>query len=481
MLTPDDQAYLLRRLGQNDCVLFLGAGFSRDATNRLSQPMPLSHDLCKALWGFLGYPGEWDGTPLPDMYQALLTSGKTYSDVSTFLEDRLLTSELPDAYDHITRPFWYRIYTTNVDDLLKRVYRRVANSPTLQVLGFPRDEIAERDQTLDRIQAVFLHGHLPCRPDELTFSVRQFARRASDQSPLYQAFVSDYSTRPTVFIGTELNEPLFWQHLEVREQRYRGISEQRPKSFLIAPTISPPKAAQLAQLNVVPVLADAGRFLEWLAAAELPSRKTVLRQTIPAVVRLFEAVDHAAPIHGALAPFGEAFHLVPTTLSTTGDRSFYLLGATPRWEDILQDLDAPRPLTDVLLDRIEGIIEGNEPVRVLALTGSAGCGKSTILRRLGVHLSRAGRLVFLTNSEELPDKETISQALDTLPGRSVLLFDNAEIALNALAPVVENLRNVPKPPVIVVAARSNELYRRGVRLHNVTAIEEHRVDHTDSS
>ena len=304
ILTSDDEAYLLRRLGRNDCVLFLGAGFPRDATNRFLQPMPLSSDLCHALWGFLGYPGEWDGTPLPDMYQALLTSGKTYSDISTFLEERLLTSEIPDAYDQITQPFWYRIYTTNVDDLLTRVYKRVARSPTLQLLGFPRDEIAERDQTLDRLQAVFLHGRLPCRPDELTFSVRQFARRASVHSPLYQAFVSDYSTRPTVFIGTELNEPLFWQHLEVREQRQRGISEQRPKSFLIAPQVSPPKAAQLAQLNVVPVLASTGEFLDWLASAELPSRKSVLRQTIPAVVRLFEAVEHREPIHGALAEFG---------------------------------------------------------------------------------------------------------------------------------------------------------------------------------
>lgn len=439
--------------------------------------MPLSPDLCEALWGLLGYQGTWDGTSLPDMYQVLLTSGRTFRDISTFLEERLLTSQVPESYDHITQPFWYRIYTTNVDDLLTRVYNRVAGSPALQVLGFPRDEIAERDQTLGRIQAVFLHGRLPSRPDELTFSVRQFARRASEQSPLYQAFVSDYSTRPTVFIGTELNEPLFWQHLEVREQRRRGISERRPKSFLIAPQISPPKAAQLAELNVVPVLASTREFLEWLASAELPSRKTVLRHTIPSVVRLFEAVEHREPIHGALAAFGEAFQLVPSSVSTTGDRSFYLLGATPRWADILQDLDAPRTLTDVLLDRIEAIVEGKKQVRVLALTGSAGCGKSTILRRLGVRLSQAGRLVFLTNSEELPDKDVMARALHNLPGRSVLLVDNAEIALNALAPVVEHLNHAPKPPVIVVAARSNELYRRGVRLQNVTEIEEHRVEH----
>ena len=74
ILTSNNQKYLLRRLSQNDVVLFLGAGFSRDASNRLSQPMPLSDDICEALWGFLSYPGTWDGTPLGGMSRKQLNS-----------------------------------------------------------------------------------------------------------------------------------------------------------------------------------------------------------------------------------------------------------------------------------------------------------------------------------------------------------------------------------------------------------------------
>ena len=357
-LTSADRNYLIRQLGQNDVVLFLGAGFSRDASNRLGNPMPLSSDICREIWSFLRYDNDWDHTPLSNMYEALLHSDKPHPEISHFLAQHLLTSAIPESYDTIARPFWYRIYTTNVDDLLKRVYRRVAASPKLHILGYPRDEISERDQSLEHIQAVFLHGHLPCRPADLTFSVRQFARRASQQSPLYQpcrpadltfsvrqfarrasqqsplyqTFVSDYSTRPTIFIGTELNEPLFWQHLDVREQRVRGVSEQRPKSFLVSPMISPPKQAQLSPLNIVPVQASTREFLDWVASVTLPPKEAVLSKTMPAVARLIESISPKTPIHGSLVSFGEAFHIVPKTCPSRGDRSFYLLGATPRWE-----------------------------------------------------------------------------------------------------------------------------------------------------
>lgn len=477
MLDADDSKYLERRLAQNDVVLFLGAGFSAGATNRIGQQMPLSREISEALWGFLRYDGEYDTTPLPDMYQALLGSGRPHAEIQAFLEERLLTQEIPGYYDNITKPFWFRIYTTNVDDLLPRVYKRVPGATGLEVTTYPREVLRERDQGLGRIQAVFLHGQLPCRPDEITFSVRQFARRAGEQSPLYEQFVGDYATKPTVFIGTELNEPLFWKHLEAREARSRGSSEQRPKSFLVAPRVSPPKLAQLEPLNVTLIQASTQEFLDWLGTVEHPTRVDVLKVTMPAVVRLLALPGTAAVDEAGIRAFGNAFHLVPTEQPSKVDRSFYLLGATPRWEDILRDLDAPRVLTQMLLERVETAITSGEGLVVGAITGSAGCGKSTILRRLGVRLSQAGRLTFLTNSEDLPAPQELVQALSALPQRSVLLFDNGEIALPLLPELLEAVKGLPNPPIVIVGCRANEYERRGIRLQKVMDVEEYPVDH----
>lgn len=472
MFESGDGEFLKRALARNEVVLFLGAGFSRDATNRLGQPMPLSSDVGHGLWELLGYSGAYDGTPLSDMYEAALQSGVPFTRLQHFLETNFLTREIPANFDLLSKFFWYRIYTTNIDDLLKRVYDRT-DGPRLQILAYPDDEVRERDQGLERIQAIYLHGALPCRPDQITFSVRQYAKRAIEISPLYQQFVGDYATSPTVFIGTELNEPLFWQHLEARERRLADIPEQRPKSFLISPHISPPKRAQLRAYNVIPIEAFAGDFLNWLnmILPEMPPQIEVLRRTLPSVVALLEAAPStAASAARDLKDFGQAFHLVPGRMDVRGDRSFFLLGATPRWEDIFRGLDAPRDLTDRLFSHTERVANGDDSRRVMALLGTAGSGKSTILRRLAVRLAQSNVATFMTNSEEFPAPSVIAAAIRALNRPTVLLFDNAEIALGAMAGIVEATEQLPYPPILIIASRTNEFDRRSARLEKVADI-----------
>src|SRR6266480_4471703 len=483
MFSQDDEKYLLRRFAKNEVVLFLGAGFSSNATNRLGKSIPLSRQLAEGIWAFLGYADSYDGTALAELFEVLLLSGKNDCEITAFLEDNLQTSEVPPLYDDLVRPFWYRIYTTNVDDLLQRVYKRNGAAPRLDVASFPKEELRERDPSLSRLQAVFLNGVLPCGPRDLTFSVRQYARRAGAWSPLYQAFLGDYAYFPTVFVGTELNEPLFWQHLEARESRRQGVPEQRPKSFLIAPRISPPKRVQLDALNVVPVEGTGAAFLAWIesVATHLPPREEVLRETLPSVVALFERAGRKGARTPVLEEFAAAFQLVPTSMTTRGDRSFYLLGATPRWEDIFRDLDAPREITDTLFASLEDQLERKPELSVQAILGSAGCGKSTILRRLAVRLSQAGRLVFVTNSEQLPEPSIVVAALQQLPQRALLLFDNADIALSYLAELAEACRGLTAPPLIVFACRLSDYDRRGAYLQRTADVREYDVPHLTRS
>lgn len=477
MLSSNDEKYLLRAIGANTCVLFLGAGFSRQASNRLGAPMPYGADLASAIWSLLKYTGPFDNSPLSDMFAALVSSGMKRSDISDFLDSYLLCNAIPDQYDVIAQPFWNRIYTTNADDLLPIVYRR-ATQIRLKCLAYPSDYSQERDQSLNELQAIYLNGRLPCDPGKLTFSFLQYAAAANDHLPLYDQFVTDYSTHPTIFVGTQLNEPLLWSYIQARQSKHRELSERRPKSFLIDPNIPRPREDTLRQYNVVPVRATVTEFLDWLRtiSSGLPTRIEVLRATFPGVIELLEKGAHSAKAKRDIEEFAKFFESAPTTAITARDRSAYLLGATPRWTDILRDFDAPRDVGTRLAQLTRSALEGSASrTSVYVLTGTAGCGKSTILRRLGVTLIREGNPCFLTNSEEFPRHQIIAEAIEAVDRRAVLLFDNAESSMSLIAKIAESLSTARIPPVIVAACRANAFRRKKNAFENVGDLHEMQV------
>jgi hypothetical protein len=132
MLKKDDEKYLIRLLGRNQVVLFLGAGFSLGAKNKTGEPFPTGNTLSAKLWEFLGLEGDYDDSSLPILFEAFLSAGVKRQRKLEFLESNLLSGEIPEFYDHLATPFWYKIYTTNIDDVVEKVYKR--RSKKLRVL-----------------------------------------------------------------------------------------------------------------------------------------------------------------------------------------------------------------------------------------------------------------------------------------------------------------------------------------------------------
>ena len=130
-----DLPYLQRALARNEVVLFLGAGFSSSAKNIFGHNLPLTTDLCKILWQYLDYPGEWDSSPLQTLFQAALKSSKGHDTLQKLLEDTFLVKDVPLWYDFLTTPFWYRIYTTNIDNLVEFTYRRTTKILKLGIVN----------------------------------------------------------------------------------------------------------------------------------------------------------------------------------------------------------------------------------------------------------------------------------------------------------------------------------------------------------
>lgn len=462
MFNNYDETYLKRVIGRNEAVLFLGSGFSRDVKNTIGEDFPTGKDLCEKIWKMLAYPGPYDQTPLPEMFRAFSASSLKKEIKIEFLNKYLLSSDIPDIYNALVIPYWYKIYTVNIDDVIEKIYRR--NSKNFQELVYLRDEYKERDQSLEVTNIIYLHGKLPCDPKEIIFSTQDYASASLKTQPLYSQFVYEYATLPTIFVGTELNEPLFERYIESRQGK-GGYAERRPKSFLITPTISPAKKEILrSQYNIHHIEGTTTDFLNWIQsiADDLPPKNEILKRTFPNLIDILEYANLSNIPKKSVYEFSQAFKRVPKEYGIRKERSGFLLGANPSWNDIFQDLDIPRTIGTVLKNKISAKLLKKEKLakqEVVILSGSAGAGKSTIVKRLGLGLSQTGITVFISDSEFIPRIDRLTDVLNAINDRVVLIFDNAKNIVPFISEIISSFAFLNNPPLIVLSIRSNQLQK----------------------
>lgn len=459
-----------RALRTNRLVLFLGAGFSTDAINQLDEPIPVGETLCRKLWSFLRYPQEYDGTPLKDLFELCLLRDK--KQLAFLLRDLFTADRLAPWYELLTKPYWYRIYTTNVDNIVERTYGSNGVQPRLEVINGQSADYKDRDQFLESIQLIKLNGVDLSSPDQLTFSFRQYARRASENPTWYDHFVRDYADLPTVFLGTKLDEPLFWQAVEARGKRFCG-KERRSKAFVIAPSFTTVFRQKFDALGITPIEGSAREFLELIAAPEnLPTREEIIAQLHPGLIETLSAAgvtSHIQQTH--LQQFLSAFQLVRQPERTPRVGKEFLLGAGPDWSDIYAELDAHRDCEDALLSVIRQSLSAVQPVGVV-VAGSAGSGKSTVLMRIALRLANEGVQVLFSNPFYSVAAHHIAPSLATFAEPLVIFVDDAATALKTLTALTETARLTERRIIIVAAERSNRSGRVMQRLATLNRSEE---------
>jgi len=461
MFQPLDESRLIRLFGANNVVLFLGAGFSYDTINKLGENFPLGNKLAEKIYNFLDYPLPYDNTPLQEMYTAFLNSGIKADKLRAFLENNLTVSNIPDNYLNVTKPFWYKIYTLNIDNVLDVAFLRANKG--LQTLRYPNDDFKERDQSLDKTQVVYLNGKLPAAPNDLIFSRGQYASAQLTHQPLYQQFIYDYAVKSVIFVGTEISEPIFDSYLAARQSK-RG-REYRPKSYLITPSLSVVKADNYRkEYNVEHISGTTADFLKWLENISnfLPSKADILKYTFPNLGRVLADVKDQDKNASDLKIFSEAFNKVPTDYQVQAERSAFLMGASPTWNDIFRELDIPRTTTTVLYEELSDILSSEiNRMNVFALFGTAGSGKSTILKRLALRLSQNGHATYLSYSDNLADPNLIGNAIRLIDRQVIICFDNAENIEYGLNKLITAFNKLRFPPIIILAARSSSYNKIG--------------------
>ena len=155
---------LYEAIKNGELILFLGAGASRECTDRSGSKLLDGGALAKSLAELAHY--EYDGEPLDEVYAAVRT--KLASRLNAFLESLFRDAQPSQEYRDLATFAWRRIYTLNIDDALEAAIRRsCVQKLHVRVLG---DSVADRDNFFDRLDLVKLNGSVDQLNSGIIFS-----------------------------------------------------------------------------------------------------------------------------------------------------------------------------------------------------------------------------------------------------------------------------------------------------------------------
>lgn len=431
--------FVKRAFEHGRLALLLGAGASAGSTTSTSTPIPMGEQLARILANEAGF--EYSGESLATVYTA---ARRQLGDQLTRIFEREFKHCKPShEYLSLAKFPWSRIYTLNIDDALDQALRQHSKQ-RISVLG-RCDRVVDQDQFFDRLELIKLNGEIT-RPNEgFIFSAQEYGKASANPPLWYEELARDYFKYLFVFIGTKLNEPLFYHQIE----RFRAISNSREqRGLVITPSATAIEKASLQELNLEHIDASLTSFVSWLESTfpDAPTPLDIAMTSKPELRVMLQEVKEEER-HRYATVFDRVLLVERASLDSTKDRNaengkirdFYY-GFKPTWRDILDGVPAELEATTECHRAIDGDLKLKRNLLVVA--GPAGSGKSTLLKQVAIRVS---------DRREVP-VYYIEEPVDKLQ-EIVLAFEKANMSryclfLERLDPLSEDLQRLLKAGMI---------------------------------
>lgn len=362
---------LADQMSRGDVILFTGAGFSMSALALNGQNVPSVNKLRELIWP-LAFPNEQldSDSNLGDIYE--VAAKRAGNRLGILLKEyfSINHSKLPDVYKIWFSMPWYRIYTLNIDNLDEAVQSNFVFQRRIQSISALQEHLPTN---IEQLQSIHLNGRAIDFP-LVTFSPRQYAERAGKQDPWHAHLVADLVSHPVLYVGTTLNEPLFWQHIEMRRGKERGTKEFRPGSYLVTKGIPVARREMLKEFNIQLI----EMYQEDFAIEILKSMETEKLHGFSMLSTRQQLTMTSKGIQ----------RITDLRRTTSDDPGEFLLGREPHWSDILSGIAITRDFEE----NFEKEVEQNNH-KIILITGTAGSGKSTTLMKQALRLQAEGKEV----------------------------------------------------------------------------------------
>lgn len=383
----------------------LGAGFSIFARDSTSKLLPLGAELAQELRTEFGYD-EFKSLSLPQLYTILAAKDREAADA--YLRQRFTVASFDDRYLSLPRLAVRAIFTTNIDDLPRKIY---ASSSERYL-----NDLTERGPIYKDKAAVGylpLHGSVTDDARPFRFTSLEIASSFSADPTLWHTVRGHISEGPTLFWGYSLQDAAALEALHGGD----ATAGARGTNWIVLrpDEENEPLAEYFRALQFRLVFAETDEVLGFLEA---------LRSGTPAVKSTFSAVkQYQLPESGS----------VPQRPIV----DFYS-GAAPAWSDIfrgdLHRVEQHRKAEDALSQGRSAVI-----------TGIPASGKTTLLMQLAASGAGAG-MALMPDSLTAEAAGRLVRSLDGAP--STVFLDNVTDDIEVL-----NILAMAKNVVVVAADR----------------------------
>ena len=462
-----EMARIAEGVCRGEYSLLLGAGASIGSLGGNNEPLPSGPNLRDKLIYDFSIPTEGQTIALPRAYAAAKRNDPER--LERFIRDQF-THCKPD-WQHTFADFnWHRIWTLNIDDIVRNVYE----SRKIPVDRFNWTS-AFRDASKSQRQIIHLHGFAKDSSDDdpedsdLVFSTQEYAATLRDTRAWHTVFTDEFSERPFIVLGASLVDEFDLQQALVSSA---ATTTRGFPSIIVLKEVSALERDEFSSLGLIVVESDARTFMSDLHTEVEKCRKTLGglygQHFDPQVARF-------------LQQFIDLRQYQPTLSNT--HRNFYA-GYEPHWRNILDEDDASMQTTEISLSLIQGVAEKQEGQQAVhVLTGNPGTGKSTGLLRIASRFIANGLPTFLFRGEEDLDIAATSQWLRRMQ-ETVLIFDGCADFADSIGELAEVCASSKTRLLVVGAERSSrhsilehKIDRRFLHLNS--AYEFHLLSDTD--
>ncbi|MCX6606187.1 MAG: SIR2 family protein [Acidobacteria bacterium] len=415
-----------RKALQNGFSLFTGSGFSLLAADKYHKPLPLGNELKKELIDQFRLVGM-NTLSLAQVCTVLESTRR--QELYAHLTTRFTVDSFSPYYHALKRVNIRNIFTTNIDNLLMKVYSlesdRYLND--IDLYGSSSNDEAAIDY-------IALHGCVTHAKQSFTFSASDIASAYSSDPDKWHFLTGRLQKLPTLFWGYSLEDAGVLQALNPASASGRRQEDK----WIVVRSEDPATISYFTALGFNVIIGDTQQLLEYFGKV---ANRDAERDTQTARTKdpIFDGYQIPSVGSVAVRPISEFYQ-----------------GAVPSWNDIFSGSIHRTSHYRALMNAINS-------GKTTILVGMTASGKSTLLMDAAAS-HRSESLKLFLPSPCTPDRARLM--IERLGGRKCLVF------IDDFTADVDCYREFVSAPGITVVAADRD--------YNVEIIS-HRIDRSTTN